>query len=144
MTAEELNLKDGEYTAEVTMEGGSGRATIDSPTDISVTAEIKWSSSHYDYMLVDGEKFLPVNTEGNSVFEIPVAEFDEPMAVTADTTAMSVPHEIEYTLTFASDTVTVSGSGSGMSGSVNIALWIAVAVAVFMPIVTRMRRKEKK
>ena len=61
MTAEELNLKDGEYTAEVTMEGGSGRATIDSPTDISVkdgkvTAEIKWSSSHYDYMLVDGEK----------------------------------------------------------------------------------------
>lgn len=65
-------FKDGEYTAEVTMEGGSGRATIDSPTDISVkdgkvTAEIKWSSSHYDYMLVDGEKFLPVNTEGNSV-----------------------------------------------------------------------------
>ena len=36
MTAEELNLKDGEYTAEVAMEGGSGRATIDSPTDISV------------------------------------------------------------------------------------------------------------
>ena len=125
MTAEELNLKDGEYTAEVTMEGGSGRATIDSPTDISVkdgkvTAEIKWSSSHYDYMLVD------------------------PLAVTADTVAMSTPHEIEYTLTFASDTVTASGSGSGMSGSVNIALWIAVAVAVFIPAVTRMRRKEKK
>ena len=124
MTAEELNLKDGEYTAEVAMEGGSGRATIDSPTDISVkdgkvTAEIKWSSSHYDYMLVDGEKFLPVNTEGNSVFEVPVAEFDEPMAVTADTTAMSVPHEVEYTLTFASDTVTASGSGSGISGCVH-------------------------
>ena len=32
MTAEELNLKDGEYTAEVTMEGGTGRASIDSPT----------------------------------------------------------------------------------------------------------------
>ena len=95
-------------------------------------------------MIVGEEKYLPVNTEGNSVFEIPVAEFDEPMAVTADTTAMSVPHEVEYTLTFASDTVTASGSGSGMSGSVNIALWIAVAVAVFMPVVTRMRRKEKK
>ena len=123
MTAEELNLKDGEYTAEVTMEGGSGRATIDSPTDISVkdgkvTAEIKWSSSHYDYMLVDGEKFLPVNTEGNSVFEIPVAEFDEPMAVTADTTAMSVPHEIEYTLTFASDIV-----GSSLTVNPNIKDW---------------------
>lgn len=147
MTAQELNLKDGEYTAEVTMEGGSGRATIDSPTAISVkdgevTAEIKWSSSHYDYMLVNGEKFLPVNTEGNSTFEIPVAEFDEPMTVTADTTAMSVPHEIEYTLIFVSDTVTASGSG--MNGSVSIALWVAVAVAVFIPAVTRMRRKEKK
>ena len=103
MTAEELNLKDGEYTAEVTMEGGSGRATIDSPTDIlvkdgKVTAEIKWSSSHYDYMLVDGEKFLPVNTEGNSVFELPVTAFDSEIAVTADTTAMSVSHEIEYTI----------------------------------------------
>ena len=149
MTAQELNLKDGEYTAEVTMEGGSGRATIDSPTAISVkdgkvTAEIKWSSSHYDYMLVDGEKFLPVNTEGNSVFEVPVAEFDKPMTVMADTTAMSVPHEVEYTLTFASETVAASGSGTGMNGSVSIALWIAVAVAVFMPVVTRMRRKEKK
>ena len=148
MTAEELNLKDGEYTAEVTMEGGSGRATIDSPTDISVkdgkvTAEIKWSSSH-EFMVFDVVFFLRVYTEGNSVFEIAVAEFDDPMAVTADTTAMSVPHEVEYMLTFASDTVTASGSGSGMSGSVNIALWIAVAVAVFMPVVTRMRRKEKK
>ena len=66
MTAEELNLKDGEYTAEVTMEGGSGRATIDSPTDISVkdgkvTAEIKWSSSHYDYIMVGkAEKLLMI------------------------------------------------------------------------------------
>ena len=56
-------------------------------------------------MLVDGEKFLPVNTEGNSVFEVPVAEFDKPMTVMADTTAMSVPHEIEYTLTFYSDSI---------------------------------------
>ena len=70
-----------------------------------VTASVEWSSPNYDYMLVDGEKFLPVNTEGNSVFDIPVAAFDEPVTVIGDTVAMSKPHEIEYTLTFHSDTI---------------------------------------
>ena len=56
-------------------------------------------------MVVDGEKYLPVNTEGNSVFEIPVAAFDEPFVVIGDTVAMSKPHEIEYTLTFLSATM---------------------------------------
>jgi len=32
-----------------------------------VTADIQWSSSNYDYMIVDGEKYLPVNEEA-SVF----------------------------------------------------------------------------
>ena len=39
-------------------------------------------------------------TGGNSTFEIPVAALGTPLAVTADTVAMSTPHEIEYTLTF--------------------------------------------
>ena len=103
--------KDGTYTCNVTLEGGSGRATIESPTELTVadgkmTAEITWSSPNYDYMIVDGEKYLPVNTEGNSVFEIPVAALDTALAVTADTTAMSTPHEIEYTLTFDSASLT--------------------------------------
>ena len=103
-------LADGTYTIELTMEGGSGRASIQSPAQITVadgaaTATLEWSSPNYDYMLVDGEKFLPVNTEGNSVFEIPVAAFDEPVTVIGDTVAMSKPHEIEYTLTFHSDTI---------------------------------------
>ena len=51
-------------------------------------------------MLVDGEKYLPVNTEGNSVFEIPFSDLSSPVNVIADTVAMSKPHEIEYTLTF--------------------------------------------
>ena len=33
------------------------------------------------------------------MFEIPVQYFDRPVTVYADTTAMSTPHEIEYTLT---------------------------------------------
>ena len=96
---------DGSYTCEVTLEGGSGRATVDSPAALTVadgkmTATIVWSSPNYDYMLVDGEKYLPTNTEGNSTFEIPVAALDTPLDVVGDTVAMSTPHEIEYTLTF--------------------------------------------
>lgn len=53
-------------------------------------------------MKVGDVQYDPVNEEGNSVFQIPVTVFDEPMEVVADTTAMSVPHEIEYTLTFNS------------------------------------------
>ena len=102
---------DGTYTCDVTLEGGSGRATVDSPAALTVadgrmTATIVWSSPNYDYMLVDGEKYLPTNTEGNSTFEIPVAALDTPLDVVGDTVAMSTPHEIEYTLTFASASLT--------------------------------------
>ena len=98
---------DGTYTCEVTLEGGSGRATVESPAALTVadgkmTAAIVWSSPNYDYMLVDDEKYLPTNTEGNSTFEIPVAALDTALDVTADTVAMSTPHEIEYTQTFDS------------------------------------------
>ena len=104
------DIEDGEHTVEVTLEGGTGKASVTSPATIkvsgdSVTAVIEWSSPHYDYMIVEGEKYLPVNEDGNSVFEIPVLSFDKPMTVIADTTAMSEPHEIEYTLTFDSSSV---------------------------------------
>ena len=101
---------DGSYTCAVTLEGGSGRATVESPAALTVadgalTATIVWSSPNYDYMLIDGEKYLPINTEGNSTFEIPVAALDTALAVTADTVAMSTPHEIDYTLIFDSATL---------------------------------------
>lgn len=103
-------VEDGSYTIELTMEGGSGRASIQSPTQLAIadgaaTATLEWSSPNYDYMLVDGEKYEPVNTEGNSTFEIPVDGFDYPMEVVGDTVAMSEPHEIEYTLQFDSSTM---------------------------------------
>lgn len=104
---------DGSYTCAVTLEGGSGRATVESPAALTVadgtmTATIVWSSPNYDYMLIDGEKYLPTNTEGNSTFEIPVTALDTALAVTADTVAMSTPHEIDYTLTFDSATLTAA------------------------------------
>ena len=101
----QVDLPDGEYEIEVQLTGGSGRASVTSPAILQVqdekaVIEIEWSSPNYDYMTMDGETYLPVNTEGNSVFELPVTAFDKEVPVTADTTAMSVPHEIEYTLSF--------------------------------------------
>ncbi|MCR5625774.1 MAG: hypothetical protein K6F99_00510 [Lachnospiraceae bacterium] len=109
-TAADLGLADGTYKVNVTLEGGSGRASVESPAvitikDGNVTAHIIWSSSNYDYMKVGGEQFDPVNTEGNSEFDIPVPGFDHKVSVLADTTAMSKPHEIEYTLLFDSSSV---------------------------------------
>ena len=109
-TVEDLKLEDGEYTADVAMEGGSGKASVDSPAaleikDGKITATIVWSSPNYDYMIVNDEKYEPVNKDGNSTFEIPVDAFDYKMPVTADTVAMSTPHEIEYTLQFDSASV---------------------------------------
>ena len=107
---------DGTYTCDVTLEGGSGRAAVDSPAALTVvdgkmTATIVWSSPNYDYMLVNGEKYLPVNTEGNSVFEVPVEALDAPLTMIGDTVAMSTPHEVEYTVTFHSETLESAESG---------------------------------
>lgn len=109
-------LADGSYTIELTMEGGSGRASIQSPAQLAVadgaaTATLEWSSPNYDYMLVNGEKYLPVNTEGNSVFEVPVEALDVPLTMIGDTVAMSTPHEVEYTVTFHSETLESTESG---------------------------------
>ena len=97
-------ISDGRYLANVTLEGGTGRASVKSPAETTVKngkiyATIEWSSSLYDYMIVNGKKYLNKGKK-NSVFKIPVAALDEKLDVVADTTAMSKPHEIEYTLLF--------------------------------------------
>lgn len=102
---DEVSLEDGTYSMEITFAGGSGKAEILSPVSVTVAgqkamATVQWNSPNYDYMIVNGKKYLPVNTEGDSIFEIPVLIFDEPMDIVGDTVAMSKPHEIEYTLTF--------------------------------------------
>ena len=98
-------LEDGVYPVEVTLSGGSGRASLRTPTELTVqdgvmTVLLIWNSSHYDYMLVDGKKYMGEVKEEHSVFHIPIQTLQEPLSVTADTTAMSRPHEIEYTLSF--------------------------------------------
>ena len=111
-TAESLGLADGPYACAVTLGGGSGKASVDEQAfllvkDGAVTAQITWSSANYDYMLIDGERYDAEIGNGHSVFTIPVAAFDHPLRVIADTTAMSQPYEIDYTLTFDSATLQV-------------------------------------
>lgn len=108
-------MKDGNYTIEVTLKGGSGRTTIDSPTSLEVengimTAEIVWSSSNYNYMEIDGEKYYPISGEDTSTFLIEVPALDTEIPMSAETLAMSKPHTIEYTLEFDSSTIKESGT----------------------------------
>ena len=106
-----VDIPDGEYSIEVNMTGGSGRASVSSPTLMIVRggrayARLLWSSAYYDYMIIDTERFFNLTTDGgNSTFEIPITVMDDPMQVVADTTAMGDPLEIEYTLTFYSDSI---------------------------------------
>lgn len=109
-TPDSLSLADGSYTADVALAGGSGRASVQSPAELTVkdgkvTAKIVWSSKNYDYMKVGDTKYDTVIEDEHSTFEIPVSCFDWAMAVKADTTAMSEAHEIDYTLTFDSASV---------------------------------------
>lgn len=97
-------IEDGTYSCEVKLTGGSGKATVESPAEVVVAGEEKtvrlvWSSTHYDYMKVADIRYDNEAAEGeNSVFTIPFSGFDEEFTVIGDTTAMSVPHEIEYQL----------------------------------------------
>ena len=106
-----VNIEDGEYSIQVNMSGGSGRASVTTPTwlivkDGKAWAKLLWSSTYYDYMIVGGKKYLNETTDGgNSTFTIPIAVMDEDMPVIADTTAMGDPVEIEYELTFYEDSI---------------------------------------
>ena len=109
-TAESLKLEDGEYNIDVKLEGGSGKASVESPAKLTVkdgkaTAKIVWSSDKYDKMVVNYLEYTPEIADGHSVFEIPVGCFDYRMHIEAETTAMSEPHMIEYTLYFDSSTI---------------------------------------
>lgn len=109
-TAKSLGLKDGKYSIDVKLEGGSGKASISSPAEMTVkggkaTAVIEWSSDKYDKMVVNYLEYTPETADGHSKFEIPVSGFDYRMRVQAETTAMSEPHMIDYTIYFDSASI---------------------------------------
>ncbi len=137
-------LNDGEYKIDVELQGGSGKATVASPAELTVSegkmqAEIEWSSSHYDYMEVDGKDYYPINTEGNSLFLIDVPQLDTDIPIKAETLAMSEPHMIEYTLHFDSSTATEQAKNSSSVLLIGAVVGLITAAAI----VTILLRKKK-
>lgn len=109
VTAESLGLPDGAYTVEATLEGG--RATLESPARLTVsggvcTAAIVFGTSRIDYVLVDGERYLPAPAEGSVAFSIPLAAFDRRLPIIVDSTAITPAAEVPYTICFDSSTIT--------------------------------------
>lgn len=144
-----VDAEDIYRTIEVTMTGGSGRASISSPALIEVTdgvmyATIEWSSPYYEYMIVDDVKYLPVQEEGNSTFIIPII-LDEEMPVSAQTVAMSTPHEIDYTLTFDSSTIKYANSAVNAWQIVYMLIGVVALALILIAIgLTSKRRKREK
>lgn len=143
---QKCGLKDGSYTISVKLAGGSGRANVKSPAPMRVKdgmplAQIEWSSPNYDYMILNGEKILPLANEQNSVFELPVLVFDKAMSVFADTTAMSTPHEILYQLEFSLETAQRKGFSLAALIILATAL-LTAALAIFF--IMRLCLKKRK
>ena len=132
--AVDINMPDGEYSIEVNMVGGSGRASISSPTWLEVIdgkayAKLLWSSAHYEYMIIADKTFYNETTDGgNSTVTIPIVKMDEAFPVIADTTAMGDPVEIRYEMTFYS--MTVGSKGKIPQEAAKKVLIIAVIILV--------------
>lgn len=129
-------LADGKYAVDVDLtSGGSGKASVETPTLMVIEegrchAQITWSSSNYDYMIVDGTRYENQSGNGgNSSFMIPILAFDEDMPVIADTLAMGEPHEIQYTLQFYSDSI-ASESSLPKEGAKRVLMMAAAIIVV--------------
>lgn len=113
---------DGNYTIEAVLKGGSGRVSIESPVRITVssgniTATFIWTSSFYEYMLVEGQKYLPESRDkekGTTTFRIPLKTI-ESFPFIAQTSKMSQPHDIEYSIVFNGDTLKNADSEGNQS-----------------------------
>ena len=143
-----IDLPDGEYSIEVNMTGGSGRASVSSPTWLIVKdghayARLLWSSSYYDYMIVDEQRYDNLTDDGsNSTFIIPITVMDDEIPVVADTTAMGDPVEIEYQLTFYSATID-DKDAIPQEAAIKV-LYIALVIIVVGGILNYVLKKRKK
>ena len=143
-----VNIKDGTYSIEVGMTGGSGRASVSSPTwfiveDGKAYARLLWSSPNYDYMILGGKKYLNETTDGsNSTFTIPITAMDQPITVIGDTTAMGDPLEIEYQLTFYEETV--ANRRQVPQEAAMLVLKVAVVIMIIGGILNYFVKKRRK
>lgn len=145
-----IDLPDGTYSIEVNMTGGSGRASVSSPTWLIVSggrayARLLWSSMYYDYMVVDETTYYNETDDGgNSTFTIPITVMDDVMPIVADTTAMGDPVPIDYELTFYSDTVGDRGAVPQEAAMQVLALAAVVIVVGGVANHILKRRKKRK
>lgn len=72
-----------------------------------------FTTSKIDYILLNDEKYLPVSAEGGAAFDIPVEVFDRKIALTVDSTAIKPASEVQYSLTFFSDTLVPAAGERG-------------------------------
>lgn len=136
-------MTDGKYTIEVSLTGGTGRSSVQSPAELEIengimTAEIVWSSNSYDYMEVDGEEYYPVSSEEYSTFLVEIPALDTDIPVLAETLAMSEPHLIEYTLKFDSATIKEADTFPIYALVISGAILLAGVIAVLA-----VKRKKK-
>ena len=96
-------LKDGVYTPDsFSWSGGTGKVTI-SCNKVTVTggqayATLVFSSQHYQYVKANGNTYYPSEKGARSTtFVIPVA-LNKNNTIIGMTTAMSTPHEIQYSI----------------------------------------------
>ena len=144
----DMDVEDGDYSIEVNMTGGSGRASISSPTWLTVRdggayATLLWSSTYYDYLILGGKTYYNQTTDGgNSTFEIPIPIMNEAFPIIADTTAMGEPVEIRYMLTFYDDTVGDRGRIPQVAaGRVLIIAAAILGAGGLLNIIVKKRRK---
>ncbi len=138
-------LSDGTYTINAELHGGTGRVSIHSPVSMTITAgkftfTIVWTSGYYDFMKIGEEIFYPIHQDSETTtFEIPAGSL-ETLHFTAQTSKMSRPHEIEYSIEF--DILSIAQENSG--DTYYISLWIAAAAAVIIWAALQLLTKRKK
>ena len=109
-------LKDGVYKPDkFSWSGGTGKVNItcDKVTikNGQALATIVFSSSAYQYVKANGNKYLPTHTGGKSIFVIPV-ELNKNNTIIGMTTKMSAAHEITYSILVYLAAADGDGSGS--------------------------------
>lgn len=100
--ADAASLADGTYKADdFSFSGGTGKTKITcegiTVKDGQTYATIKFSSSSFTKLVVDGKEYQPTSNEDGSCFEIPVV-LNTDMTITGTTVAMTEPHDIDYVI----------------------------------------------
>lgn len=136
---------DGTYPVEFTFEGGTGKGGVEAVEAELAGGEVKtlvitMTSPNYDYCIYYGEQYINSSKEGNSVFTVPYVE--ENFLLTADTVAMSQPHEIDYTVTLNMDSLWKAAEKGG--ASLPLIAGIAIVVVVIGFFAVRASRKRAR